>query len=211
MKGKTIKTTLIAVAMILILIMSVLLLTRTGRHISTGGLNVMEDKEFGNTYIGLSIDQFNDLGFSFGDSVDIFFDNGMKFRDVPYYSGYYTPVGGFLLCGYPGYPHPMVTFNYGDPTWLDFGISKDTEVVVVLNEKGKYRATEDLNALHYSDKEAITIRLTGANTSRMRYLQTSAKSVEETLRTKQSTAPLLLATTSITAQLTQTGLRRKTG
>ena len=154
MKGKTIKTTLIAVAMILILIMSVLLLTRTGRHISTGGLNVMEDKEFGNTYIGLSIDQFNDLGFSFGDSVDIFFDNGMKFRDVPYYSGYYTPVGGFLLCGYPGYPHPMVTFNYGDPTWLDFGISKDTEVVVVLNEKGKYRATEDLNALHYSDKRS---------------------------------------------------------
>ena len=41
--------------------------------ISTGEIGVVKDEEFGNVYIDLLIDGFNALGFKFGDSVDIIF------------------------------------------------------------------------------------------------------------------------------------------
>lgn len=120
--------------------------------ISTGAAGVVKDEEFGNVYIDKTIDEFNALGFAFGDSVDIEFDNGKSFKDVPYYSGYYVPVGEMLVCGYPGYPHPVIAENYGAGTWEGFGVNEGTKVTITLNEKAKYLAVQELFALSYSDE-----------------------------------------------------------
>ena len=122
--------------------------------VTTGEIGVLRDEEFGNIYLDLTIDAFNDLGFAFGDSVDVALPGGAALEDIPYYSGYYVPVGSPLLCGYPGYPHPVIAFNYGDPTWETYGMTDDAVVTVTLREKGKYAATQDLFSLQYSDERA---------------------------------------------------------
>lgn len=131
------------------------LLTGCGKNtgITTGKAGVVKDEEFGNIYIdGLTIDEFNELGFEFGDSVNVEFDNGQELDDIPYYSGYYVPVGEPLLCGYPGYPHVVIAYNYGDPTWEKFEMADDSNVTVTLNEKGKYIEVQELYSLVYSDE-----------------------------------------------------------
>ena len=119
--------------------------------VTTGETGVVKDEEFGNVYIDLTIDEFNSKGFAFGDSVNISFDNGRVFEDVPYYSGYYVPVGELLACGYPGYPHVVIARNYGASTWEEFEMTDSSKVTVTLNEKGKYIDTQELYALSYSD------------------------------------------------------------
>ncbi len=122
-----------------------------GQTVTTGEIGVVKNEEFSGVYVDLTIAGFNDLGFAFGDSVDIEFDNGLKFQDVPYYSGYYSPVGELLVCGYPGYPHVIIARNYGDSTWEEFGMTEDSRVTVTLNKKGKYKANQDLFSLEYSE------------------------------------------------------------
>ena len=129
---------------------------RKDAAVTTGEIGVVKDEEFGNIYIDKTIEEFNALGFAFGDSVDIVFDNGRSFKDIPYYSGYYVPVGEMLVCGYPGYPHPVIAENYGAGTWEGFGVSEDSKVTITLNERGKYLAVQELFALSYSIKGAIS-------------------------------------------------------
>ncbi len=121
-------------------------------EITTGDVGVVYDEEFGNVYIEPTIDEFNAMGFSFGDSVNITFDNGKSYEDIPYYSGYYCPVGSMLACGYPGYPHVVIARNYGASTWEEFEMTEQSRVTVTLNEKGKYLAVQELYALKYSDE-----------------------------------------------------------
>ena len=122
-----------------------------GKKLSTGKIGVSEYEEFGTIYIEPSIEEFNNLGFVFGDSVDVKFDNGKTIKDIPYYSGYYCPVGETLLCGYPGYAHPVIACNYGPSTWEEYGMTNDSKVTVTLNERGKYLEIQELYALIYSD------------------------------------------------------------
>ena len=121
------------------------------KSLTTGEIGVVKDEEFGNVYIELTIDEFNKLGFAFGDSVNVSFDNGKSYEDIPYYSGYYTPVGEMLACGYPGYPHVVIARNYGAGTWEEFEMTDSSKVTVTLNEAGKYKDIQELYALSYSD------------------------------------------------------------
>ena len=75
-----------------------------GEQVTTGEIGVILNEEFGHIYIELTIDEFNALGFAFGDSVDVVFSNGKEIQDLPYFSGYFVPVGELVACGYPGYP-----------------------------------------------------------------------------------------------------------
>ena len=54
---------------------------------------IEHEMEYGGVYIKIAIDDFNALGFSFGDSIDLTFDNGKKLEDIPYYNGYYVDAG----------------------------------------------------------------------------------------------------------------------
>jgi len=124
----------------------------TAGEVTTGEIGVIQAEEYGGILFDLSIDEFNALGFDFGDSVNVRFDNGATLDDIPYYTGYYVPIDELLICGYPGSPHPKIARNYGDSTWDEFQMTKDSKVTVTLNEKAKYLSTQELNDLEYSDK-----------------------------------------------------------
>ena len=120
-------------------------------HITTGEIGVSENEEFGSIYIEPSIDEFNEMGFKYGDSLDITFDNGTVLEDVPYFSGYYASIGELLLCAYPGYPHAVIARSFGGSTWDEFGLKDNSKVTITLRERGRYSEYEELFALKYSD------------------------------------------------------------
>ena len=111
------------------------------------------DTNFGGAYADITIDEFNALGFCFGDSIDMDFSNGYALHDIPYYNGYYVDEGDPLLVGYPGYPHVKMGFNYGDDMWQVGGFSDDTTVTISLNEAGKYLTVQETRNLSYSDEQ----------------------------------------------------------
>ena len=120
----------------------------------SGSLNddtVMHEEEFGGVYIDCTIDDFNALGFRYGDSVDISFSNGYTLKDIPYYNGYYTANGQPLLVAYPGYPFIKAGINNGDDLWVVAGLSEEDTAEIVLHEAGKYADIQDARDIHYSD------------------------------------------------------------
>ena len=121
----------------------------SGNTFVTAG--IFKDEEFGGINIDMGIEEFNSHGFSFGDSVKVSFENGDTLDNVPYYSGYYGPIGDLLLCGYPGSSNVAIKRNYGDDTWEEFTGPGIDKVTVILEEKGKYLETEELYNLTYSD------------------------------------------------------------
>lgn len=139
--------------------------------ISIEGLKTQHETEFGGVYIGMSIEDFNALGFEYGDSVDVVFSNGYRLEDIPYYNGYYVDAGQPLLIAYPGYDYIKAAINYGEDLWeeasLQGGIlgSKPKFVPlyelghilehdtakVTLRERGKYKDIQTARDIHYTD------------------------------------------------------------
>lgn len=114
-------------------------------------LEVIHETEFGGVYLGMTIDDFNELGFEYGDSVDVGFSNGYSIEDVPYYNGYYTANGELLLVAYPGYPYIKITINNGDDLWRIAELDESMTAEVTLNEREKYLDTQTARDIHYED------------------------------------------------------------
>ena len=132
---------------------------------------IVHETEFGGVYIEMTIEDFNALGFEYGDSVDVVFSNGYRLDDIPYYNGYYVDPGNPLLVGYPGYDYIKATVNYGQDLWdtanLKIGAAKEETpetglwlnadleehdtASVYLHEKGKYLDIEQASDIHYKD------------------------------------------------------------
>ena len=119
----------------------------------TKTFKVMHEEKFGGIYFDSTIDDFNALGFAYGDSVDILFSNGASMKDIPYYNGYYVDIGDPLLVAYPGYPYIEAAFNYGDDPWVLYGITEDCTATISLNEKGKYLSVQKARDITYSDEQ----------------------------------------------------------
>jgi protein tyrosine/serine phosphatase len=133
---------------------------------------IVHETEFGGVYIEMTIEDFNALGFEYGDSVDVVFSNGYRLDDIPYYNGYYVDPGNPLLIGYPGYDYIKATVNYGQDLWdtanLKIGAEKEEKpdtglwlnadleehdtASVYLHEKGKYLDIEQASDIHYKDE-----------------------------------------------------------
>ena len=133
---------------------------------------IVHETEFGGVYIEMTIEDFNALGFEYGDSVDVVFSNGYRLDDIPYYNGYYVDPGNPLLIGYPGYDYIKATVNYGQDLWdtanLKIGAAKEETpetglwlnadleehdtASVYLHEKGKYLDIEQASDIHYKDE-----------------------------------------------------------
>ena len=128
---------------------------------------IEHEMEYGGVYIKIAIDDFNALGFSFGDSIDLTFDNGKKLEDIPYYNGYYVDAGEPLLIGYPGYEYIKATINYGQDLWDEFSLKAPANVeglwkkavleehntaTITLHEKGKYLPIQEASDIHYLDE-----------------------------------------------------------
>ena len=129
---------------------------------------IEHEEEFGGVYIKISIDDFNELGFEYGDSVNVYFDNGYKLEDLPYYNGYYVDPGQPLLVGYPGYEYIKAGINYGDDLWNEFNLQmsaapretlwltskleEHNKATITLNEKHKYLNIQNASDIHYYDE-----------------------------------------------------------
>ena len=114
-------------------------------------LAVLHEEEFGGVYLDLTIEDFNALGFAYGDSVDLAFSNGYELKDVPYYNGYYTRNGDPLLVAYPGYPHIKAVVNDGDDLFVLAGLAQGDTAAVTLAEAGKYLEIQQARDIHYRD------------------------------------------------------------
>ena len=129
-------------------------------------LATQHETEFGGVYLVITIDDFNKLGFEYGDSVNVEFSNGYKLEDIPYYNGYYVDAGKPLLIAYPGYDYIKAAINYGEDLWdeaelkgtnvktlwMTAGLDEHSKASVTLNEAGKYRAIQEARDIHYYDE-----------------------------------------------------------
>ena len=112
---------------------------------------IQHEEEFGGVYIESTIEDFNALGFEYGDSVRVTFSNGYVLDDLPYYNGYYTVTGTPLLVAYPGYPFIKACINNGDDLWTIAGLRETDTAEITLEQAGKYRAIQEARDIHYSD------------------------------------------------------------
>lgn len=115
--------------------------------------NVSQDTKFGGIYINISIEDFNKLGFKYGDSVNVKFSNGYELKDIPYYNGYYVEIGELQMVGYPGYPYIKVCRNYGDDLWVEGNIDDKVTATVTLNETKKYLDIQESSDIKYTDTQ----------------------------------------------------------
>jgi hypothetical protein len=130
------------------------------------GCAIRHELEFGGVYIEIKIDDFNKLGFQYGDSVNVEFSNGYKLEDLPYYNGYYVDAGEALLIAYPGYDFIKAAINYGADLWeegaLYAGKKEDLfqkalldehcTASIFLKERGKYLDVQQARDIHYYDE-----------------------------------------------------------
>ena len=122
---------------------------------SVSDLAVIHETEFGGVYIDCSIDDFNALGFTYGDSVNVRFSNGYALESLPYYNGYYTQTGQPLLVAYPGYPYIKACINNGDDLWTIAGLTEDDTAEITLAENGAFAAIQNARDIHYEDDRTL--------------------------------------------------------
>lgn len=125
---------------------------KSNHNLEVNNLELIHETEFGGVYFKCTIDEFNDLGFEYGDSVNIYFDNDYKILDLPYYNGYYVDAGERLLVGYPGYDYIKLAINYGDDYYDIIGLNSNNKAKIELNSKGKYLDIQETMNIQYKDE-----------------------------------------------------------
>ena len=111
---------------------------------------VKQGEEFDDVFLTISIEDFINSGFTYGDSINVYFTNGVKAIDIPFYSGYYVKRGDPLVVGYEGYEYISITrANIG--LWSVSGLTEEDTAKIELNEVGKYKIQEETFSLKYSD------------------------------------------------------------
>lgn len=119
-------------------------------------VSIEHETEFGGAYIHITIQDFLDLGYQFGDSVLLEFSNGFMLEDLPFYNGYYVPLEEPLLIGYPGYPYIKAVLNCDDDLWEIADLDENTTVSISLYEKGKYLSVmQERNLEQVSGRDAF--------------------------------------------------------
>ncbi len=116
---------------------------------------IMHETEFGGVYLDVTIDEFNALGYEYGDSLDLAFSNGFELYDLPYYNGYYTRSGEPLIVAYPGYPYIRAGINNGEDLWEIAGLEDGMTAAIFLNTESKYLDIQNVRNIHYEDDRAL--------------------------------------------------------
>ena len=117
-----------------------------------GPYKVKEQPKFKGVLVLESFETFMNKGFEFGDSFDVFFSNGYKLEDVPFYNGYYTKSHETLICFHPGYKLVYVCYNDGPGMYEELKLNDDCTATIVLNTKGKYLDVQNSMQQDYSYK-----------------------------------------------------------
>ena len=124
---------------------------RSGEAKTVKDCAIIHEPEFGGVYITKTIDEFNDLGYHYGDSVNIRFSNGYELLNQPYYSGYYTENGESLLVAYPGYDYIKACINNGEDLWEVAGLSEGDTAEIELSAYAVYLDIQMARDIHYTD------------------------------------------------------------
>ena len=106
-------------------------------------------------FLMISIDEFNKLGFQYGDSVDLSFSNGYALSSIPYYTGYYGKPYETLLVAYPSADYIKVSINYGADFFTEASLSEDDTCTITLHEPAAYHLIQEANAIHYEDDRSL--------------------------------------------------------
>lgn len=136
---------------LLLLFLSITLISCKKNDLKIKNIEISNEEEFGGIYFKKTIEEFNDLGFNFGDSLTISFSNGKVLKDLPYYNGYYVDAGCKLLVGYPGYNYIKAAINYGDDLYKVLDLKETDTATIKLNKKGKYKKIQEACDIHYYD------------------------------------------------------------
>ena len=110
---------------------------------------VNKDAKFDSADLDASAEDFEKAGFTFGDSCDVEFSNGLKLTDVPYFNGYYVKTGAPVIVAYPKNDYVLIANNNRN-LWSSEGLSNGDTVKVTLREKDKFKATQDALSQTYS-------------------------------------------------------------
>lgn len=136
---------------ILLIICLVLSLFGCSNKLELNNVSIERQPIFGGIYIHSTIEEFNKLGFEYGDSLDFSFSNGFELTDIPYYDGFYVRDGGHLLVAYPGYPYVCLSICSGGCMYDYTGVDDNQTVNIKLNEKGKYKDVQNVLKMVYSN------------------------------------------------------------
>ena len=115
-------------------------------------VSILHEPEFGGVYITKTIEEFNPLGFAYGDSVDVAFSNGYTLEDLPYYNGYYVDPGRPLLVAYPGYDYVKAAINITDDLWAVAGLEAADTASITLRSRGTYLDIQNARNIQYLDE-----------------------------------------------------------
>lgn len=124
------------------------------QEIAVKDLAIIHEPEFGGVYIKMTIEDFNALGFAYGDGVTLAFSNGYTLEGLPYYNGYYTQNGHPLLIAYPGYDYVKAAINNGDDLWEVAGLAETDTASVRLEKSGAFADIQSARDIHYTDERA---------------------------------------------------------
>ena len=112
----------------------------------------------------ISIEDFNNLGFEYGDSVNVLISNGYEALDIPYFDGYYGKTGDIALVSYPTHNNVHLAIVYGDRIWDIAKVNDNDTMSVRLNQKAKYKEVQELLKIKYSnDREEYVSDIAFAN------------------------------------------------
>ena len=115
---------------------------------------IEHELEFGGAYIKMSIDDFLDMGYRFGDCVRVEFSNGYVYENLPFYNGYFVSPDETLLVGYPGYPYIKVAVYNGEDMWYEAGLSDTDTATVTLVERGRYLEIQQAHDVQQENERA---------------------------------------------------------
>ena len=136
-----------------LMLLTVFVFTSCGKNLELKDKAITHETKFGGIYIMMTIDDFNNEGFKYGDSIDISFTNGYELKDLPYYNGYYTDTGEPLLVGYPGYPYIRAGINNGDDLFNIAKVTENDKATIKINKAGKYLDIQEALDIHYTDTQ----------------------------------------------------------
>lgn len=111
--------------------------------------SISEDTKFKSAIVNVSIEDFNKLGFSLGDSCNVKFSNGYELNDIPYFDGYYVKNGMPLIVAYPASTNIAITLN-NVGVWDSAKLDETLTVTISLNESKKYLSTQEALGQSYS-------------------------------------------------------------
>lgn len=117
---------------------------------------IERDTLYGGLHLNISLDEFNKLGFSLGDSLNVKFSNGYELQNVPYLNGYYARRGDPLAVGNPNDTRIKITVSYVDTLWDTAGLADGDTATVTLAEAGAFKDVQELFSAKESDELCFT-------------------------------------------------------